>query len=94
MKIINCPLNGPRNAQEFACGGEVHAAPQEGADGRAWAEYIFIKHNPAGLVSEWWCHVPSGYWFIAERDTVNDVIERTFTTGEFFGSGPDAERTG
>ena len=27
MKIMNCPLNGPRNISEFAWGGEVKQMP-------------------------------------------------------------------
>jgi len=27
MKIINCPVNGPRPMQEFAYGGEVRSIP-------------------------------------------------------------------
>ena len=27
MKIMNCPLNGPRNIAEFVCGGEVRETP-------------------------------------------------------------------
>ena len=27
MKILNCPLNGPRNISEFVWGGEVREMP-------------------------------------------------------------------
>jgi len=89
MKIINCPLNGPCNAQEFVCGGEVKLPPTqnkppEGADIEPWADYIFMQENPRGLTTEWWCHVASGYWFIAERDTITDTMLRTFTCQEWF----------
>lgn len=79
MKIINCPLNGPCNAQEFVCGGEVKSRPVEGeTDIRAWVDYVFLEENLAGVVQEWWCHVASGYWFIAERDTTNDTFLCTY----------------
>ena len=89
MKLINCPLNGLRNAQEFVCGGEVKQPPALGPDGqeadiRQWAEYIFIEENLQGVVREWWCHVASGYWFIAERDTATDTFLRTFPCRELF----------
>ena len=77
MKLIPCPLNGPRNITEFAYGGEVRAAPAE-ADDEHWADYVWSRENRAGTVREWWCHLPSGYWFIAERDTVLDEIVRTY----------------
>lgn len=82
MKIIHCPLNGPRNAQEFICGGELRTLPQDDAGREAWADYVFLENNPAGMVREWWCHTPSGYWFIAERNTVTDEILRTWPAGE------------
>ncbi len=28
MKILTCPLNGPRNIAEFVYGGEVTAMPE------------------------------------------------------------------
>ena len=31
-----------------------------------------------GIKREWWCHIASGYWFIAERDTARDVIIETY----------------
>lgn len=83
MKIIDCPLNGPRNAQEFICGGEVQQPPaQADADVLAWADYIFLQNNPRGVIREWWCHVASGYWFIAERDTISDTFLRTYPSQE------------
>jgi sarcosine oxidase subunit delta len=85
VKIIDCPLNGPRNAQEFVCGGEVKLQPSApDADARAWADYIFMEENPKGMVREWWCHVASGYWFIAERDTATDSITRSYPAHELF----------
>ena len=90
MKVINCPLNGPRNAQEFVCGGEVKRPPAPDATGqgpevRQWADYIFLEENLQGVVREWWCHVASGYWFIAERDTASDTFLRTYTCQELIG---------
>ncbi len=87
MKIINCPLNGPRNAQEFVCGGEVKLPPDQhsfgqNTDSQQWVDYIFMEENLRGVVTEWWCHVASGYWFIAERNTITDIIVRTYTSQE------------
>jgi sarcosine oxidase, subunit delta len=73
MKLIPCPLNGPRPADEFICGGEVRVAPDAGAASDAeWARHVFHRSGVPGVKQEWWCHVPSGYWFIAERDTLTD----------------------
>ena len=84
MKLLTCPLNGPRNISEFTYGGEYHPMPNDQEVGsRQWAEYVFFHDNPAGLVIEWWCHTPSSYWFLAERNTITDQVERTFTVAEY-----------
>ena len=85
MKILHCPLNGPRNISEFVCGGPVKPMPDpvHGSD-REWAEYLFIEDNLPGIVQEWWLHVPSSYWFIAERDTRTDTVVTTRPAAELF----------
>ena len=85
MKIMHCPLNGPRNISEFVHGGEVRDMPDPaGCTDREWADYVFYSDNQAGVVTEWWLHAPSGYWFIAQRHTVTDEIIRTFDPSEIF----------
>ncbi|MCG8691837.1 MAG: sarcosine oxidase subunit delta [Minwuiales bacterium] len=85
MKIMTCPLNGPRNISEFVYGGEVVAMPDpNSATDAEWADYVFLEENRAGVVREWWCHAPTSFWFIAERDTVLDEILRTYPAGEVF----------
>jgi sarcosine oxidase subunit delta len=78
MKIMTCPLNGPRNISEFVRGAEYAPLPAFDAPPEAWAEHVFFPANKAGIVIEWWCHVPTSYWFLAERDTRSDRILRTF----------------
>lgn len=93
MKIIECPLNGPRNISEFVYGGEVKRMPDMWAcSDRQWAEYVFYDNNGTGVVREWWLHGPSGYWFIAERHRASDEVLRTYDPGElsaeaFFAAG-------
>jgi sarcosine oxidase subunit delta len=85
MKIMNCPLNGPRNISEFVWGGEVKDMPDPAkCSDRDWADYVFIENNKAGIVREWWCHVPTSFWFIAERNTVTEEIIRTYPAGELY----------
>jgi sarcosine oxidase subunit delta len=86
VKIMHCPLNGPRNISEFAYGGEVREVPGPQAGADAWADYLYLKDNQPGLTREWWYHVPTSYWFIAERDVRTDEILRTYA--------PDAVVTG
>ena len=85
MKIMHCPLNGPRNISEFVHGGEVRDMPNPNAcSDKEWADYVFYSDNKAGVVTEWWLHAASGYWFIAERHTVTDDIIRTYDASELF----------
>jgi len=90
MKIMPCPLNGPRNISEFSCFGEVkeHVNPRD-LDDAAWAERTWFANNTAGVVREWWCHTATSYWFIAERHTVTDEILRTYPAGELFAARID-----
>lgn len=90
MKIMPCPLNGNRNISEFVCGGEVKSIPHpHQASDEEWADYLFLDNNTLGLVTEWWLHVASGYWFIAERNTATDEIVRTYPAKELFNSRVD-----
>ena len=85
MKILNCPLNGPRNISEFVYGGEITTMPDPNTCSDAeWADYVLMENNTAGVIREWWCHVATAYWFIAERDTVTDEILRTCPADEVF----------
>jgi sarcosine oxidase, subunit delta len=79
MKIMTCPINGPRVISEFICGGEVRMVPDPALAGDAlWADYVFNRDSLPGIRQEWWCHTPSGVWFVAERDTASDTIRRTY----------------
>lgn len=78
MKLIPCPLNGLRPADEFIYAGEVRPAPQPQCTDAEWARHVFHRSGVPGIKQEWWCHTPSGYWFIAERDTTTDEILRSF----------------
>lgn len=79
MKILTCPINGPRPITEFTYGGEYRPMPDpHTASDAAWADYVFNRNGGPGMKWEWWCHTPSTTWFIAERDTVRDVVMRSF----------------
>ena len=79
MKLLTCPINGPRPLQEFVFGGEVRPMPDsQTASDKQWANYVFNREGQPGVRKEWWYHMASGTWFIAERDTASDTIRRTF----------------
>lgn len=82
MKILNCPLNGPRNISEFACLGEVKTAPPSDAGMADWANFVFTERNTAGLVREWWIHIATNYMFIVDRDTLTEEIIRTYRVND------------
>lgn len=95
MKLLSCPLNGPRNISEFVYGGEVRHMPDPlRCDTRQWAEYLYFDNNSAGNIVEWWCHIATSYWFLVERNTVTGQTVRTFAASELFGlpklAGPDS----
>ena len=78
MKILTCPLNGPRNISEFACLGEVKPLPATDAGTTEWARFVFMEVNRAGVVRERWMHLATNYIFIVDRDTLTDTIVRTY----------------
>ena len=83
MKIMTCPVNGPRAISEFAYGGEIRPMPDPAAcSDDVWADYVFNRNGSPGVKREWWCHTPSNTWFVAERDTARDVIVRTYLYAE------------
>ena len=78
MKLVPCPLNGPRPLEEFVYGGEVRTAPDGAVDDAAWGRYVYGRQGVAATRREWWYHSPSGYWFIAVRDTLSGEFLESF----------------
>jgi sarcosine oxidase, subunit delta len=79
MKLMTCPINGRRAISEFAYGGELREMPDPArASDQVWADYVFNRSGVPGVKKEWWCHTPSGVWFIAERDTTTDEVLQTY----------------
>ena len=82
MKILTCPINGPRPVSEFVYGGEVRPMPDPSCSDAQWADYVFNRSGIPGVKIEWWYHGASGTWFLAERDGVADRVLRTWLPGE------------
>lgn len=83
MKLLRCPLNGVRPISEFAYGGEVRAMPDpDAATDAQWASYVFDRSGVPGVKREWWYHLASGTWFIAERDVASDTVRATWLPHE------------
>ena len=85
MKLIHCPLNGPRNISGVRPGprGQGHAGPGR-RQRRRMGRLRLPRGEPQGRGREWWCHAPTNYWFIGERDTVTDRCCARFDAGELF----------
>ena len=83
MKIMHCPLNGPRNISEFVWAGDVKSEPDPSCTDAAWAEHLFLEDNLAGEVDEWWLHAPSNTWFVARRNTLTDEIVATMSVESY-----------
>ena len=82
MLRIACPYCGPRQETEFVCGGESHIArpgPPQKVDDATWADYLFFRRNPRGLLYERWCHTQGcGQWFNVARHTVTHEIKAIY----------------
>src|SRR4051812_42290357 len=78
MLLIPCPWCGPRDEIEFRYGGEAHIArpaDPDALDDAAWADYLFMRVNPNGVLAERWVHQHGcRRWFNLLRDTVSHRI--------------------
>ena len=46
MKVMTCPLNGPRNISEFTYGGEFKQMPDpQTCSDAEWADYVFNSED-------------------------------------------------
>lgn len=80
MKTLTCPMNGPRDLSEFVYGGLYRPdRDPELAKDRDWSEHLFIGTDQSDVILEWWCHQPTAYWFIAQRDIASGQFLRTLT---------------
>ena len=78
MLLIPCPWCGEREEVEFAYGGQAdvrHPADPEALDDAEWAEYVFVRENPAGVWRERWVHAAGCRgWITVVRDTTTNEI--------------------
>ena len=87
MLLIPCPYcEMERPELEFRNGGEAHIArpldPSAVSDAD-WAEYLYFRSNPKGVMAERWRHVSGcGRFFNVLRDTVSDKFLAVYKAGE------------
>ncbi|AZO11556.1 MULTISPECIES: sarcosine oxidase subunit delta [unclassified Mesorhizobium] len=77
--IINHPLLGPRDAQEFVYLGDAALIdrPDWQASGAVdrFYEYLYLRDNPAGMHRELWFHEQGDRsWLVVTRNTVTHEI--------------------
>ncbi|MBN2606788.1 MAG: sarcosine oxidase subunit delta [Thiotrichales bacterium] len=77
MKFVTCPSLGKRALSEFTYGGRYEQEPaQETVSEKEWADYVFYHNGAPKVQIEWWYHRPTGIWFLFERDTLTDRINK------------------
>ena len=76
---VACPFCGERDRREFTVQGDATPLrrPDRDAGAEAWADYVHLRDNPAGRLSEMWYHDPCGAWLVVERDTVTHAVYGT-----------------
>ena len=76
--IINHPLLGPRDAQEFVYLGDVSLIDRPDgmtADIAAFHTYAYTRDNPAGVHRELWYHEQGDRsWLVVTRNTLTHEI--------------------
>jgi heterotetrameric sarcosine oxidase delta subunit len=79
--IINHPLLGPRDAQEFVYLGDaalIHRPDGMAADALdKFHDYLYLRDNPAGDHRELWYHEQGDRsWLVVTRNTVTHEISK------------------
>jgi len=77
--IINHPLLGPRDSQEFTYLGDASLIDrpdwQESDAAGKFYEYQYLRDNPAGVHRELWFHeVGDRSWLVVTRNTTTHEI--------------------
>ncbi len=79
--IINHPLLGPRDAQEFTYLGDASLMDRpDAADPQAaekFHDYMYLRDNPAGEHRELWYHEQGDRsWLVVTRNTLTHEISK------------------
>jgi len=79
--IINHPLFGPRDAEEFVYLGDASLLDRPDKHGQSssvdFARYLYQRENPVGVHQELWFHeFGDQSWLIVTRDTRTHAIRK------------------
>ncbi len=73
--LISCPYCGERPLEEFAILGDAAPVRPVGDDPEAWHDYVYLRDNLKGRMSEHWHHAGGcRSWLIVERDNATHEI--------------------
>ncbi len=77
--IINHPLLGPRDAQEFTYLGDASLMdrpdPEGENGGDRFHDYLYLRDNPSGEHQELWYHEQGDRsWLVVTRNTLTHEI--------------------
>ena len=87
--LVSCPNCGPREVAELRCAGESTRRPPAGPSSRELNEYVYFRDNVWGVQREWWFCRVCEEWFLAERHTYTNEVERTWHPEAASPAGPD-----
>lgn len=73
---IPCPYCGDRDLHEFVYRGDASPKrPEADAGEAAFGDYVYLRENPAGLLTEHWYHAQGcRNWLMVVRDTRTHAI--------------------
>ena len=74
---ITCPICGARDSREISYRGAALALdrPDPDAGEDAWAEYVHLRENPAGVLRELWYHEAGcSAWIVVQRNTTTHEV--------------------
>ncbi|ODN69256.1 sarcosine oxidase subunit delta [Methylobrevis pamukkalensis] len=74
--LIPCPFCGPRDAAEFTYRGDAAPVrPADDAGEAAFADYVYLRDNPRGEITELWYHrAGCNGWLVVTRNTATHEI--------------------
>lgn len=77
MRIV-CPYCGERGNEEFSYLGDASPGRPEPLTAHAtekFAEYVYLRDNPRGLLRELWYHAAGCHsWLVVTRNTITHAI--------------------
>ena len=86
--IINHPILGPRDANEFVYKGDAKLLNRPkwkpNSSIQEFHDYLYLRKNPAGEHTELWYHEQGDRsWLVVTRDTNTHAISRVELVSDF-----------